>query len=692
MNTKEELLTNDPQPDSQTEPEAEESVLPANLSDAQASSSRADRRLSTNVVSRLMASRQGVTGARLEHWKGLLPVIEQYEKTYLELNQRELKKASLALRFRARTGEPLGKILPEAYALCRVVSAQVLGMRHYDVQILGGIALFKGAIAEMETGEGKTLTATLPVYLRALMGRGVHVATVNDYLAERDADLMKPVYKALGLTVGTVLTDDSRDDRRDAYHCDVTYGTAKEFGFDFMRDRLLLRRMGHEADNFLGAGSSQRWDESGDRPVQREAYFALLDEADSILIDDARTPLIIGSLEDEAREQIIQSYRWAAEVAPQFTEDQDYEYDHEKRKVELNFRGRQMVRSVSKPDEILEVGLVDLYEYVERAIKVGREFFLDQQFVIRDGEIVIVDESTGRIAEGRKWRDGIHQAVEAKEGVEVSVPTGQAARITVQDFFLRYRHLAGMTGTARTSAREFRKVYKLSVVKVPTNRPSQRQRWGDKVFGTEHAKWDAIVDEVKEIHAQGRPILIGTRSIDKSNILSAKLHEAGITHDVLNANEIEREAEIVEFAGLGARVTVATNMAGRGTDIKLGAGVAEKGGLHVVGTELHDSARIDRQLIGRCARQGDPGSYRQFMSLEDKMLEEAHGDQKAEKYKALGAGITGEVSQYGRLLRRAQQKVEKKHFRDRNVMLHYEKERRRMQREIGQDPYLDSAE
>ena len=253
--------------------------------------------------------------------------------------------------------------------------------------------------------------------------------------------------------------------------------------------------------------------------------------------------------------------------------------------------------------------------------------------MIRDGEIVIVDESTGRIAEGRKWRDGIHQAVEAKEGVEVSVPTGQAARITVQDFFLRYRHLAGMTGTARTSAREFRKVYKLSVVKVPTNRPSQRQRWDDKVFGTEHAKWDAIVDEVKEIHAQGRPILIGTRSIDKSNILSGKLHDAGITHDVLNANEIEREAEIVEFAGLGARVTVATNMAGRGTDIKLGAGVAEKGGLHVVGTELHDSARIDRQLIGRCARQGDPGSYRQFMSLEDKMLEEAHGDQKAENTK-----------------------------------------------------------
>ena len=651
-----------------------------------------DRRLGTNAMTRVMAARQGLTGMRIEHWKSLLPLISQYEQSYLELSPRELKKASLALRFRARSGEPLRKILPEAYALCRVVSTQVLGMRHYDVQILGGISLFKGAIAEMETGEGKTLTATLPVYLRALMGRGVHVATVNDYLAGRDADLMRPVYKALGLTVGTVLTEDSRDDRREAYHCDITYGTAKEFGFDFMRDRLLLRRMGHEADSFLGAGSSQRWDESGDRPVQREAYFALLDEADSILIDDARTPLIIGSLEDEAREQIIQTYRWAAEFATEFQDEEDYEYDHEKRKVELNFRGRQMVRAASKPDLVMEVGLVDLYEYVERAIKVGREFFLDQQFVIRDGEVVIVDESTGRIAEGRKWRDGIHQAVEAKEGVEVSVPTGQAARITVQDFFLRYRHLAGMTGTARTSAREFRKVYKLNVVKVPTNRPSQRKRWNDKVYGSEMAKWDAIVDEVKQVHSEGRPVLIGTRSIDKSNILSAKLHQAGITHDVLNANEVEREAEIVEYAGLAGRVTVATNMAGRGTDIKLGSGVAEKGGLHVVGTELHDSARIDRQLIGRCARQGDPGSYRQFMSLEDKMLEEAHGDQKAEKYVELGRTLDGEANQHIGLMRRAQRKVEKKHFRDRSVMMHYEKERRRMQREIGQDPYLDSAE
>jgi preprotein translocase subunit SecA len=312
--------------------------------------------------------------------------------------------------------------------------------------------------------------------------------------------------------------------------------------------------------------------------------------------------------------------------------------------------------------------------------------------VIRDGEIVIVDESTGRIAEGRKWRDGIHQAVEANEGVEVSVPTGQAARITVQDLFLRYRHVAGMTGTASSAAREFRKVYKLNVVKIPTNRPNQRERWDDLVFGSEDAKWDAIVTEVQEVHALGRPVLIGTRSIDKSHLLSAKLEAARIDHDVLNANEIEHEAEIVERAGIKGRVTVATNMAGRGTDIKLGESVNETGGLHVICTELHDSARIDRQLIGRCARQGDPGTYRQYMALEDDILKEAHGKTKADRYKATGSELVGDVSQYGSLLRKAQQKVEKNHFRDRTVMLHQEKERKKLQREIGQDPYLDSAD
>jgi preprotein translocase subunit SecA len=651
-----------------------------------------DLRLRSSAASRLGSVRKGIMGLRMEQWKTLLPSVNRHESEYLKLNDREMRKASLALKFRARSGESLSKILPEAYALVRVASQRILEMRHYDVQILGGMALFHGAIAEMETGEGKTLTATLPTYLRALMGRGTHVATVNDYLAERDAEWMKPLYKSLGMTVGVVLTDNDRDARREGYHSDITYGTSKEFGFDFMRDRLLLRRMGREMDGFLGSGSSQRWDDSGDMPVQREAYFALLDEADSILIDDARTPLIIGSIGEESREQIVSTYQWAAENASGFEDVGDYEFDHEKRKVELTFLGRQRVRTLVKPGLVAEMGLVDLYEYTERAIKVAREFFLDEQYVIRDGEIVIVDESTGRIAEGRKWRDGIHQAVEANEGVEVSVPTGQAARITVQDLFLRYRHVAGMTGTASSAAREFRKVYKLNVVKIPTNRPNQRERRGDLVFGSEDAKWDAIVTEVQEVHDLGRPVLIGTRSIDKSHLLSAKLKAARIEHNVLNANEIEHEAEIVERAGIAGRVTVATNMAGRGTDIKLGKSVAETGGLHVICTELHDSARIDRQLIGRCARQGDPGTYRQYMSLEDDILKEAHGKTRADRYEETGSDLVGDVNQYGSLLRKAQQKVEKKHFRDRTVMLHQEKERKKLQREIGQDPYLDSAD
>jgi len=651
-----------------------------------------DLRLKSSTASRMASVRSGLMGFRMEQWKSLLPLVNEHEAGYAELSNREIRKASLALRFRARSGESLSKILPEAYALVRVAAVRFLGMRHYDVQILGGMALFYGAIAEMETGEGKTLTATLPTYLHALMGRGTHVATVNDYLAARDAEWMRPVYDALGLTVGVVLSDDSRDARREGYHCDITYGTSKEFGFDFMRDRLLLRRMGREMDGFLGSGSSQRWDDSGDMPVQREAYFALLDEADSILIDDARTPLIIGSLGEEAREQIVATYQWAAENASHFIDEDDYEFDHEKRSVELTFDGRQRVRAIEKPTLVSDMGLVDLYEYTERAIKVAREFFLDKQYVIRDGEIVIVDESTGRIAEGRKWRDGIHQAIEAKERVEVTVPTGQAARITVQDLLLRYRHLAGMTGTARSASREFRKVYKLNVVKIPTNRPGQRQQWKDLVFGSEDAKWNAIVEEVQMVHQQGRPILIGTRSIDKSHLLSEKLKNIRIEHEVLNANEVQREAEIVERAGGAGRVTVATNMAGRGTDIKLGDGVAENGGLHVICTELHDSARIDRQLIGRCARQGDPGTYRQFMSLGDDILKEAHGKSKSDSYKETGLELSGPVNQFGSVLRRAQAKVEKKHFRDRTVMLHHEKDRKKLQREIGQDPYLDSAD
>jgi preprotein translocase subunit SecA len=592
--------------------------------------------------------------------------------------------------YRAKSGEPLAKLLPEAYALVREASRRTIGQRHYDVQIIGGMALFHGCIAEMETGEGKTLTATLPLYIHALAGKGAHLATVNDYLAERDANLMRPVYELLGLTVGTILTKDTSKDRRKAYACDITYGTAKEFGFDFLRDRLLLRRMGVTQASIFGEVT--QLDPTGEQPVQRGAHFALVDEADSILIDEARTPLIIGSLGDKAIEKIVATYRWAAEMSHRFSEDDHFEYEHDDKKVELTAAGRQLVRALPKPDILGLVGLIDLYQYIERAIKVDRDFLLDRQYVVKEGEIVIVDENTGRLAEGRKWRDGIHQAIEAKEKIEVTVPTGQAARITVQDLFLRYQFLAGMTGTAMTASREFRKVYKKTVIPVPTNRPCQRQRLPERVFAHAEDKWNAIVEETVELHRQGRPVLIGTRSIDKSVILSKLLVQQEIEHKVLNAHEVAAEAEIVARAGQRGKVTVATNMAGRGTDIKLEAGIAELGGLHVICTELHDSARIDRQLIGRCGRQGDPGTVRQYMSLDDDVIRTGFGPATAEKMTTLGQTAGAQPQKYLGLLQRAQRKVERRHLRDRFVLLYHEKERKKMQREMGQDPYLDTPD
>lgn len=624
-------------------------------------------------------------------WKQVWEIGQQ-EKEFKSLDAHALRKHSLSLRFRAKSGEPLAGLLPEAFALVREAASRTKGLRHFDVQLLGGIALFRGRVAEMDTGEGKTLTATLPLYLRALSGKGAHLATVNDYLAARDAQDLAPIYELLGLTVGVIQTSDSQSKRRKAYACDITYGTAKEFGFDFLRDRLLLRRMGRTQDDFLGDGSSQRWDKGGEQPVQRPAHFVLVDEADSILIDEARTPLIIGSLGEKAREQVVATYQWAAKHAPQYVEDEDYEYEHDTRKVELTGKGRQLMRALPTPDILRGVGLIDLYHYTERAIKVYRDFQLDRQYVIRDGEIVIVDEFTGRLAEGRKWRDGIHQAIEAKENVDVTVPTGQAARITIQDLFLRYRYLAGMTGTACTSAREFRKIYRTPVVRVPTNRPIRRQNLPVRVHGTSQRKWEAIVEEVKQLHAEGRPVLIGTRSIDKSEILSQLLSAENIPHSVLNANEIAKEADIVALAGHRAKVTVATNMAGRGTDIKLESGVADLGGLQVIGTEMHDASRIDRQLYGRCGRQGDPGTYRQYLALDDEIIRTGMGSKHAAKIKAMGQNGNGSFDQYRRLFRRSQKKVERKHLRDRKMLLHHEKERKKMQREMGQDPFLDTAD
>jgi len=633
----------------------------------------------------------GVQG-KLARWWALVRKINDMEPQFQALSDSDLRKTSLSLRYRARSGEPLDHLLPEAYALVREAARRTINMRHFDVQILGGIAMFHRSIVEMATGEGKTLTATLPMYLYSLVGKGCLLATVNDYLAKRDAEWMGPIYEVLGVSVGCIQTQMSQEERRKAYACDVTYGTAKEFGFDFLRDRLLLRRIREGQTDLLGAmlaetGKSWR----GDQPVQREPFFALVDEADSILIDEARTPLIISALPTEEELLAVKCFEWAAKVVHEFVEDIDFEYDHEKRTYYLTREGRRKARNLPKPPEMAAVGMYHIYEYIERAIKVEREFHRDRQYVVRNGEIVIVDEFTGRLAEGRKWRDGIHQAVEAKEGVKITVQTGDAARITIQDFFLRFKHLAGMTGTARDSAAELRRIYKCDVIPIPTNRPVIRQEWPTRIFGTEEAKWAAIVEEVVELHKQGRPVLIGTRSIDKSEYLSRLLTERGIEHQVLNAHHLAKEAEIVAQAGLMGKVTVSTNMAGRGTDIKLGPGVAELGGLHVICTEMHDSRRIDRQLIGRCARQGDPGTYRQFLSLEDEILEHGFGPKKARKYKELGrANPQGPFDHLVGLFRRAQRRIERQHFRQRRALLYFERERKKMQRQMGQDPYLDS--
>jgi len=632
---------------------------------------------------------------RVGRWKKLLPRIDALEQGYSKLTDTELRKESLSLRYRARSGESLDALLCEAFALVRESGQRTLGMRHYPVQLLGGVALHYRSIVEMQTGEGKTLTATLPMYLAALAGRGAHLATANDYLARRDADWMQPLYEALGMTIGVVESNTSQPDRRNAYRCDVTYGTAKEFGFDFLRDRLLKRHTGDGRRNLLSQMLGQDKG-SADETVQRELHFALIDEADSILIDEARTPLIISTIPGDSQAERNALYHWGAENANRFVEEDEYDYDHERREATLTAKGRRKVRELKKPPELRAIGLLELYEHIERSIKVEREFFKDRQYVIQDGEIVIVDEFTGRLAEGRKWRAGIHQAVEARENVEITAETGEAAKVTVQDLFRRYEHLAGMTGTVANSGPELNKIYSLKVITVPTNRPPQRKRLPDCVYGDSDTKWSKIVDEVKKVAATGRPILIGTRSIDKSMILAKLLLAEGIEHQVLNATQltgadrIEEEAKIVAKAGEIGHVTVATNMAGRGTDIKLGEGVEALGGLHVICSELHESARIDRQLIGRCGRQGDQGSYRQFLALDDEILQAGLGPKKAKSLAQLGSREPSNQPRYAFLFRRAQARVEREHFRGRKIMMHYEHERHKMQTQMGQDPYLDS--
>ena len=600
----------------------------------------------------------------------------------------QLKARAALLRLKARQGDSLNTLLVEMFALVREAAKRTIKQRHYDVQLVGGAAIHFKAIAEMETGEGKTLVATLPASLNALQGKGVHVITVNDYLAQRDAEWNMPIYNLLGISVGCIQTGMPDGARRQAYACDITYGTSKEFGFDFLRDELKRLQLGDtHRKSFEQAFLNRGAHSETETPVQRTHHYAIVDEADSILIDEARTPLIIGANNQPTQEEAA-AYSGADQLAATLVRTKDFKYDPAERKAELNAAGRRKVQAVAGHSSFVTLTVDGLYEYVERALRAQIAYLKDRDYVVVNGEVVIVDEFTGRMMPGRQWQDGLHQAIQAKERLEITLETITAARVTVQDFFLRYKKLAGMTGTAASDASELRRIYKVNVFKVPTNRRCRRVWVHDRIFSTENEKFQAVADKIVEWHASGVPVLVGTRSIEKSEKLSALLTAAGIEHQILNAKNHEIEAQIVAQAGQGARVTVATNMAGRGTDIKLGDGVAEVGGLHVIGTERHESRRIDRQLAGRCARQGDPGFCEFFVSIEDEIIE-AYGEKPAIRIRKRYRG-RGELTSTGmrRMVLAAQAKKERQHFRDRKLLMNYEKQRAEMRRNMGLNPVL----
>lgn len=639
-----------------------------------------------------------LSGNPWRRWNRLLEPIELEARELMALADDQLLKASLALRYRVHAGESESSLLTAAFALVREAARRRLGMEHFPVQLLGGMALWEWGVAVMQTGEGKTLTATLPLYLAALAGRGSHLATANDYLAQRDAESMRPLFELLGLSVGVVTSSSERSARRAAYACDITYTTARELGFDFLRDRLQQREQESLASN---ASSGSGW-LLGDRTttssvVQRELNFCLVDEADSILIDEARTPLVLSytspdqsSKRPDQLSKRAELYRWAAAVAKEFAAEEHYQIEHQPPRVRLSHAGRELARKLDRPGLLSGYLAADLHEQIERALLVRNFYVRDRQYLVRDGQVVIVDEYTGRLAEGRRWRSGLHQAIEADEGLEISSESGTAARITVQDLFRKYSKLAGMTGTIARSAAELERIYELRVAEIPTNRPSRRAAWPTIVVATEAAKWEAIVREVAEVHASGRPVLIGTRSIDKSERLSTLLTAQRIEHAVLNARGLSCEAEIIASAGRVGRVTVATNLAGRGTDIRLDEATYAAGGLHVIGSELHESARIDRQLVGRCGRQGDPGSYRFFYSLDDEILKNGLSPKSLARLRRRCGASSSELSSLKKIFQLAQRRIEQRHFTTRRLLVTDERRRQELQQEMGLDPYLDA--
>ncbi|WP_273095006.1 preprotein translocase subunit SecA [Dialister succinatiphilus] len=592
-------------------------------------------------------------GSNEKEVKKIRKIVEQ-QINPLEDGLKKLSDSSLANKtneFKARLakGETLDDILPEAFAVVREASRRVLGMRHFDVQLIGGIVLHRGNIAEMCTGEGKTLVATAPVYLNALEGKGVHVITVNDYLAKRDSEWMGQVYKFLGLSVGLIVHDLDFQQRKIAYNSDITYGTNNEFGFDYLRDNMVT---------------------SLDQMVQRPLHYCLIDEVDSILIDEARTPLIISGPGQKSTD----NYYVMAKLVPHLKKDEDYTIDEKQKTVAPTEAGVAKMEKMLHVENLYDAENLELNHLFVQALRAQTMMQRDKDYVVKDGEVVIVDEFTGRLMYGRRYSDGLHQAIEAKEGLEVQRESQTLATITFQNYFRMYDKLAGMTGTAKTEEQEFIKIYGLPVIQIPTNKPIQRKDLPDVVFKTKRGKYRAVVKEVERRHATGQPILIGTTSIEQSEELSHMLDGAKIPHSVLNAKYHEKEAAIVALAGQKGAVTIATNMAGRGTDIQLGDGVAELGGLAIIGTERHESRRIDNQLRGRAGRQGDPGSSQFFLSLEDDLLRIFGGDNIKKFMEKMGLDEDEPINSrmVSNAIQKAQKRVEARNFDIRKYVLEYD--------------------
>lgn len=579
----------------------------------------------------------------------LIAKINSFEPEMQTKSDDHLKAQTSLFKNRLEQGESLDDILPEAFATVREASVRTLKMRHFDAQLIGGLVLHQGKIAEMKTGEGKTLAATLPAYLNGISGNGVHIITVNDYLAKRDTEWMGNIYQFLGLSVGTILHGLDDNQRKKEYGSDITYGTNNEFGFDYLRDNMKFE---------------------GDSIVQGELNFAIVDEVDSILIDEARTPLIISG----PAEKSTHLYYQVNGIIPRLKRDTDFTVDEKARSVVLTEDGVTNAEKILKVDNLYDPKYIELLHHINQALKAHVLFKRDVDYIIKDGEVVIVDEFTGRLMPGRRYSEGLHQALEAKENVKIENENQTLATITFQNYFRMYNKLAGMTGTADTEAAEFKKIYDLDVMVIPTNRPMIRIDNPDVIYKSKKEKYEAVLDEIETLHEKGQPVLVGTISIDVSEDLSKRLTKRGIKHSVLNAKNHKKEAEIVAMAGQKGALTISTNMAGRGTDIVLGDGVVELGGLHILGTERHESRRIDNQLRGRSGRQGDPGSSRFFLALEDDLLRIFGGERITGIMEKLGMedGEPIEHNLISKAIENAQRKVEGHNFDIRKQLLEYD--------------------